>query len=215
MILNGSDLMSFVKLGTEDKYVSLGGATSHTLTLNLDLQDFASKDFGGGSKNGRFAMKYPGLINWSCSSDHFVCDGASIGDETSFSDNKLAGVGFDQLFDAFMNRKPVYLRFGLEGSSASLIEDKKTVAPAGGWVPGKVYYAGWAYITSLTQNAPANDWATYSIEFQGHGPLEKEKAGGTAGADDKVFDTADTAATASLSATPGVKVTAKTTTETK
>lgn len=214
MILNGSDLMSFVKLDNEDKYVSLGGAQSHTLTINLDLQSFASKDFGGGGKNGRFEMKYPGLISWSCSSDHYVCDGTSVGDETSFSDNKLAGVGFDQLFDAFMKRKPVYLRFGLEGSSASLIDDKKTVAPAGGWTNGKVYYAGWAYITSLTQNAPANDWATYSIEFQGHGPLEKEKAGGTATEDDKVFDTSDTATTMALNS--GVKVTTKsTTTETK
>lgn len=195
MILNGSDIMAFVQLdGNGDKYVSLGGATSHTLSLNLDLQDFATKDFGGGSKNGRFSMKYPGLISFTITSDNYVIDESSIGDETSYSDNKLQGVGFDALMDAFLQRKPVKVVYALEGSSKSLLDDKLAAVGDGGWVPAKTYYSAFCYISQLTQNAPANDWATYTIEFQGHGEIKKVGTG-------EVFDTSSRQpATASLNA---------------
>ena len=50
--------------------------------------------------------------------------------------------------------------------------------PEAGWTLAAGAYTGKAVITSLEANAPDGDKATFSISFEGTGPLAKEAAAG-------------------------------------
>lgn len=176
MIVNGSDLMLFIsKEGKTDPH-SIGGATSHTLTINQSLNQLATKDNGG----GRWAQNYPGLMDWTIDAENFTINMESVGDAESFSENKRVGFGFNDLFDLMISRKPIWCVFALEGNSPDFynekimsVGDEKT---KNGWTPGTGQFQGWGYIANLTQNAPTGEFSSYSLQIVGHGELKRIEA---------------------------------------
>ena len=74
---------------------------------------------------------------------------------------------YDKLFALFIAHKPVTLNFGII-ANADVNE-----MPADGWTLSPGSYTGKAVITSLEANAPDGDKATFSISFEGTGPIKK------------------------------------------
>lgn len=173
MLVSGSDLMAFVSSDTNDPR-SIGCATSHTLEITNSLKTLSHKDLGA----GYFQYSEFGEISWSCSSENFVCDTSASGEALSNSDMVRAGKGYDDMYEYLLAKKPIWLEFGLEGLSKNFKDGKvldvaKDTDGKEGWKPGKTVYGGWAWINSLSLNAPVGDYATMSISFTGHGPLKK------------------------------------------
>lgn len=179
MIVQGQDLMAFIADSDKSQLYSIGGATNHTLTINQSLQDISHKDSG----SGRWAMKQLGLLDWNVSSENYTIDTTNNETGVAALDDSRYGIGFSDLFSYMVARKPIYLAFGLEGSSEDYNESKLLHPDTSlGWKPGNAYYAGWAFVSSLTQNAPCGELSSYSVEFQGHGPLTLvTKEGGKVG----------------------------------
>lgn len=144
--IKGGALMAFV--GGK----STACATSHTLSINLETKETSSKDSGGG-----WGTSEAGILSWSAKSENI----ASAGDK---------GLTYDDLVDLMVAREPVDLIFGPKSETA---ED----VPEGGWTPlaGKGR-KGKAYITSVEENAPNGENATFTVDFTGTGPLEKIEA---------------------------------------
>ena len=74
---------------------------------------------------------------------------------------------YDKLFALFIEHKPITLNFGVI-ANADVNE-----MPADGWTLSPGSYTGKAVITSLEANAPDGDKATFSISFEGTGPIKK------------------------------------------
>ena len=85
-------------------------------------------------------------LSWNASSDNLFSADADAN-------------SYDKLFALFIEHKPITLNFGVIANANS---------------PGS--YTGKAVITSLEANAPDGDKATFSISFEGTGPLKKETA---------------------------------------
>jgi TP901-1 family phage major tail protein len=69
-ILNGSDLMLFIKQGTDIKTIAL--ATSHKVSIKMKTRDTGSKD------TGYWEAKAPAKLSWSISADNMVtADGSN------------------------------------------------------------------------------------------------------------------------------------------
>lgn len=178
MVIQGTDLMAWISDNESGQPKSVGGATSHTLSLNQSLTSVSCKDYG----SGRWSQQAPGLLDWSVSSEHYVIDtqnnqSAGVTD-SSFAtlDDSRFGLGYADMFNYMVARKPIFLTFGIEGSSKSPNEKKDHPdSSTNGWAIDKTkhgYYCGYAYITSLVQNAPNGDLASYSIELTGTGELK-------------------------------------------
>lgn len=65
-------------------------------------------------------------------------------------------------------RKPITLKFGI------VSDPNANEMPEAGWTLAAGAYTGKAVITSLEANAPDGDKATFSVSFEGTGPLTKE-----------------------------------------
>lgn len=178
-IVQGQDLMAFIADNDKGQLYSIGGATSHTLNLQQNLQSISTKDVG----SGRWSMSQLGLLDWSVSSENYTTDNTTNDTGVDALDDSRYGYGFNDLFNFMVARKPIYLAFGLEGSSENYNEGKLLHPDSSlGWKPSNAYYAGWAFVSSLTQNAPCGELSSYSVEFQGHGPLTLvTKEGGKVG----------------------------------
>ena len=98
-VIKGGDLMLFV--GGK----SIAYATSHTLTISADTKETSSKDSGG-----KWQTSEVGVLSWTCSSENLCGD-------------TEAGIGFDELFEYMVARKPITGVFALEGDSTDY-EDK-------------------------------------------------------------------------------------------
>lgn len=173
MILSGNSIMAFLgqTAGSTANPRSIGFATNHQLSINQELKDIQHKDAGG----GRYSVASYGSISWSITSSNFIGNTVSAGDSGSKSEQKREGHSYISLYKLMMDRKPVYLVFGLEGDdNENDFNNTLLNAPEGGWSPdetGKRYLSGWAYISSLTASAPVNDYATFDVEFTGTGEL--------------------------------------------
>lgn len=180
MIIQGDDLMCFLgKTDQADDTKSIGCATNHTMNLTMNTKSLSHKDIGGA---GLWEYFERGSQTWTVTSSNFVSSSELSGETQSRSGNKREGYGYEEIFDMMISKKPIYLVFGLEGSSAKVSPDspdtyegKLLEVPAGGWVPGKTYWGGWAWVQSLDINAPTGEYTTMEITFQGHGPLKKLK----------------------------------------
>jgi predicted secreted protein len=75
---------------------------------------------------------------------------------------------YDKLFALFIAHKPITLNFGIVANA------NENEMPVAGWTLAPGSYTGKAVITSLEANAPDGDKATFSISFEGTGPLKKE-----------------------------------------
>lgn len=149
-VIKGGDLMLFV--GGK----SIGYATSHTLSISADTKETSSKDSGG-----KWQTSEVGVLSWSCSSENLCAD-------------KAEGVGYDELFDMMIARKPIDGVFSLEGNSPDLAEGKLGAVKTGGWTPkAGDGYSGQMLITSLEKNAPNGENATFTVQFTGVGELKK------------------------------------------
>lgn len=149
-VIKGSDMMLFV--GGK----SIAFATNHTLTISADTKETSSKDSGG-----KWQTSEVGTLSWTCSSEN-LCG------------NSTAGIGFDELFEYMVARKPITGVFALEGDSTNLEENKLDAVPTAGWKPkANDGYTGQMIITNLEKNAPNGDNATFKVDFTGVGALTK------------------------------------------
>ena len=149
-VIKGSDMMLFV--GGK----SIGFATSHSLSISADTKETSSKDSGG-----KWQTSEVGVLSWTASSENLCADTAE-------------GVSYDDLFGMMIARKPITGVFALEGNSTNLAEGKLDAVTTGGWTPkAKNGYTGQMIITSLEQNAPNGENATFTVQFTGVGSLTK------------------------------------------
>lgn len=132
---------------------ALALATSCKLGLSAETIDTQSKD------SGIWTEKDIKKLSWNASS------------ENVFSADADAN-SYDKLFALFIAHKPVTLKFGIVGNT------DVNEMPEAGWTLAAGAYTGKAVITSLEANAPDGDKATFSISFEGTGPLAKEAAAG-------------------------------------
>lgn len=149
-VIKGGDLMLFV--GGK----SIAYATTHTLSISADTKETSSKDSGG-----KWQTSEVGVLSWTCSSEN-LC-----GDST-------AGIGFDELFEYMVARKPITGVFALEGDSTNFDEGKLDSVPSAGWkAKAGDGYTGQMIITNLEKNAPNGENATIKVDFTGVGALKK------------------------------------------
>ena len=142
--IQGGDLMLFV----ENQSISY--ATSHTLSINGETTDTSNKDEGG----GKWSSEEVSILSWSASSDNLVSQDGE-------------GKNFDDLFTLMIARTPIQAVFSIKSGTADNVPD-------GGWTPGSgLTYYGKVVITSLELNAPNGEYATYTAQFSGVGPLSK------------------------------------------
>ena len=83
---------------------SIAYATSHSLSISADTKETSSKDSGG-----KWQTSEVGTLSWTCSSEN-LCG------------NSTAGIGFDELFEYMVDRKPITGVFALEGDSTNFDE---------------------------------------------------------------------------------------------
>lgn len=144
--IKGGDMMVFA----EGK--SIACATSHTLSLSMETTETSSKDSGGG-----WSTYEAGVLGWTASSENV----ASTGE---------AGLTYDDLVDMMIAREPIHLVFGPKKEAGENV-------PAGGWTPAEGKgREGDAFITSVEENAPNGENATFTVQFTGTGPLTKVEA---------------------------------------
>ena len=149
-VIKGGDLMLFV--GGK----SIAYATSHTLTISADTKETSSKDSGG-----KWQTSEVGVLSWTCSSENLCGD-------------TEAGIGFDELFEYMVARKPITGVFALEGDSTDYADNKLDSVPTNGWkAKAGDGYTGQMIITNLEKNAPNGENATIKVDFTGVGALTK------------------------------------------
>lgn len=141
--IKGGDMMLFL----ENK--SIAYATNHTLSINAETADTSNKDEGGGD----WASNEVKILSWSATSENlYSLDGQ--------------GDNFADLYDIMVAKTPVQAVFAKK--SQNVVD-----VPTGGWTASLPKYTGNVVITKLELNAPNGDYATYSVEFQGVGALQK------------------------------------------
>lgn len=162
MVIKGENLMTFVGEGANA--VSIAYATNHTMNINLSTTETSNKDQG----HGEFQTFEGGVLSWDCSSDNLVGDANSHG--KTYSD----------MVDLMLAKTPVTLVFGINNPNTTPTEEENGTineAPTAGWTANDTkmpYYTGKALITSISCNAPNGDNASYSVSFQGTGPIKKK-----------------------------------------
>lgn len=176
-IIKGGDLMLFLnkeaagstKENPKYEKVSIGYATSHSLSISADTKETSTKDSGG-----KWQTSEVGIISWTASSENLYA-------------NDAQGFGYSDLFDIMVSRTPIDAVFGVEGNSKNLEADKKDNVPTGGWtidprtadtdgVKRFPRYEGKVIITSIELNAPNGEDASFTVQFQGTGALKKVEA---------------------------------------
>lgn len=162
-IIKGDDLMLFVKVN--NTYKSIAYATSHTLTLTAETQDINSKD------HGLYGATSVNKISWEIQSE-----------------NLFTVEDYDTLFDLMIAREPIDVVFGKKNEADTVIvadgdaanyTPKAYTAASGtegqpGYVPAYTHRKeGKAIITSLTENTPSGDNATFSVTLAGVGAIKR------------------------------------------
>lgn len=151
-VINGSDLMLFLKDSTDSSATSIAFATSHSLSLSTETVETTSKDSGG-----KWVAKAARKLSWTVNTENLY---------SLEGEGKTAA----DLFDYWKNGTELDAIFGLESGYAS----KADTVPTGGWTPLTTgQYKGKVIITSLEVNAPNGDNATFSATFEGVGAITK------------------------------------------
>lgn len=138
---------------------SIAFATNHTLEISAEMSSSTqNKDESNG---GDWATSEVNTLSWTASSENLFCLPAG-GEGDTYAD----------LFDLMIAKEPIDAVFARKLQNV-------TDVPSGGWDPDAVgsdtpQYVGKVIITSLSLNAPVGDFATYSAQFQGVGPLQKK-----------------------------------------
>lgn len=151
-IQKGTDIMVFVK--QDGIYKSIAHATSHTLSVTGETQEVNSKDYG------EFGSSTVNKITWEITSENLMTE------------------DYETLFDLMLAKTQLDLVFGMKSITTN-IEDQADGAPdyytpknnvAAGYQGAKT---GKAYITSLQENAPNGENATFSVTFTGVGAISR------------------------------------------
>lgn len=143
--VKGQDMMLFL----DDK--SIAFATNHTLEISGESTDTSNKDEGAGD----WSSNEVSILSWSATSDNlYSLDGE--------------GDNFEDLFDIMVAKTPVDAIFAKKSQASSVVD-----VPTGGWTASTSGYKGKVVITKLSLNAPNGEFATYTVQLQGVGALEK------------------------------------------
>lgn len=140
-IVKGDELMVF-----KDE-VSIGLATSHTLTITGNTIDINHKDLG------YFGASEVGNITWEATAEHLYSE-----------------YEYDMLFNMMIAKTKFELVFGYAGDY-----DKDGLGSKKEWNldDSKLRLTGKAYISSLVANANTGENSTFSVTFTGVGSLNK------------------------------------------
>ena len=121
-------------------------STECTLSLSANQIDTSNK------QSGVWASALPGQISWSISTSALY----------------TSANNYDEIYEAFSTRKPLYVTFG-QVADIDHVDTSTGIA-----LDSSVsHYSGTAYITSLELNAGNNEVASFSCEFTGEGKLAK------------------------------------------
>lgn len=144
--IQGGDMMLF--LSTK----SIAYATNHTLEISGETQDTSNKDEAAGG----WSSQEVNILSWSATSDNLY----SVDGE---------GDNFEDLFDLMVAKTPIACVFAKKSQASSVVS-----VPTDGWTAGATGYQGNAVITNLSLNAPNGEYATYTVQLQGVGALQKK-----------------------------------------
>lgn len=148
-IIKGGDLMLFI--GNK----SIGYATSHSLSISADTKETSTKDSGG-----KWQTSEVGLISWTASSENLYA-------------NEAKGMTYNDLFNSMVNRTELDAVFTLKDDSTNSETENSDTVPSNGWTPkANTGYQGKVIITSIELNAPNGEDASFTVQFQGTGPLK-------------------------------------------
>lgn len=167
-IIQGDDLMLFLNKGTDSNpiYKSIGFATSHSLEINAETSDVASKD------HGQWNTKEIKTFSWTASSENLMS-------------NDQEGIGYYDLYDLMINKTKIKAVFSPKKTGETAVDGLDV--PTGGWSPvadkttespestADDRLEGLVIISSLSLNAPNGDNATYTVNFEGASKLEHKK----------------------------------------
>lgn len=156
-LVRGNDLMLFVWSDANDQYMSLGGATSHTLTISPEYTETNCKD------SGIVGWRKLNKVSWEISVESLYTD------------------QYSYLFNSLMNETEIEVMFAIASGSTTnrtvedglVDEDDYFFYDKG---TNKHYYTGFVKVNSLTLNAASGDNATYSCTLTGVGKLEEKNA---------------------------------------
>ncbi|MCR8874890.1 phage tail protein [Phocaeicola barnesiae] len=130
--------------GTTNKAFAF--ATNHTLELSGDVLETSSKD------SGKWKSNQITKLSW-----------------TITSENLYSEEDYDDLVEKMIARDEFDVIFAIAGNA-----DSDAGVPEGGWTPkANSGYKGKAVITSISVSAQDGQNATYSVNLQGTGALEK------------------------------------------
>jgi predicted secreted protein len=141
-VIQGQDYVLAIMVATT--WTPIAHSTTHTLDVNMEVRDRASKD------SGIWKSKVPGLLGWSATSESLA-----LYDGYSFNDLKA-------LMDA---RTKVQVK--LAGRAATAGDDNYEPQQT-----GDDYYEGYGYITRASLNAPNSQDSTCTVSIEGDGELE-------------------------------------------
>lgn len=145
-LVNGTDLL--LKIGdTDANEVIVAYATSCSLEVSMDEIDQTNKSSSG------WKQIIGGLRSWSVSADALYQNEAKSGE--------YAFVDFWDHLGGTNQRKHVHVELTITGAAGS---------------DANKYYAGEAFVTSLSVNGGTEDQATWSISLTGSGALVETAA---------------------------------------
>ena len=144
-VIEGNDLILYIEVA--GVFTPVAHSTQHTIEPTAETRDRLSKD------TGKWKTKVAGLLDWKAGCEALAC---------------YDGYSYHSLFALMIARAPVKLK--LAGRDAVDSNDN--------WKPEQIgdnYLEGSAIIASLPKTAPNNADATFSISFEGTGPLEAKQ----------------------------------------
>lgn len=166
--IKGGRIMMFVHTGegseeTINDYESLAFATNHSLSISADTVDTSNKDV-----SGDWATSESGTKSWTLSSENFYSVSAGTNAYEYLYNNMVSGTPIKLVYG---NSDDVNLNTGTI--------DKQEIDANGKWHPieaqGVIYKQGSALVTSLSLDANNGEYAKFSAELTGVGPLTNKQ----------------------------------------
>ena len=153
--IQGHDVMLFDSTGK-----SFAFGTNASLSITTEMREVSDKD------TSKYGMQSPGRITWTLTSDH------------TLNWNEFLDWTDKQKNQSDSNKLKIWygLRSGWEGSASFDPDSEVNNGTDGNRTIDSTTYAltGYVFIDSLTQNSSNGDYANYTVNFTGAGPLTKE-----------------------------------------
>ena len=158
--IKGKALMIAMRTGTGSTpaWQTIACASSHKLTVSLNLSDITDKDY-----NDKTVLKEVTGKSVSLSTENLI-DNVGTAPTT--------GTGFQKLYDLITNGTPVKVAFGYYPSSIGQSIHNGTGTHANGWGdPETTLLEGDFIVTSLSTSGANKEDATFSAEFKNKGAV--------------------------------------------